>query len=88
MAAKTIAAITENSAASSATVAAFEVANLATVASAIVAGATARHESRGAHTRADFPERERAQRGRYVQAGSEALRFAPLHEPEIEESAA
>ena len=34
-----------------------EVRNLADVARAVVAGATAREESRGAHTRTDFPER-------------------------------
>jgi L-aspartate oxidase len=35
---------------------AWELANLAVVAGALVAAATAREESRGAHTRADFPE--------------------------------
>jgi succinate dehydrogenase/fumarate reductase flavoprotein subunit len=33
----------------------WELANLADVAAALVAAATAREESRGAHTRADFP---------------------------------
>jgi L-aspartate oxidase len=61
------------------TPAAFEVANLTTVASAIVASATARHESRGAHTRADFPETDDAQRGRYVHLDG-ALPFVPLSE--------
>ena len=37
-------------------VAAHELANLVTVGSALVAAASAREESRGAHTRADFPE--------------------------------
>jgi len=57
---------------------AYEVANLVTVASAIVAGATARQESRGAHTRADFPERDDAQLGRYVHVGAQPPRFVPL----------
>jgi L-aspartate oxidase len=35
---------------------AWELANLADVAAALVAAATAREESRGAHTRADFPD--------------------------------
>ena len=66
------------------TVAAFEVANLAVVAASIVAGATARLESRGAHTRADFPATEPAQRGRYVQTGSEAPRFVVMSPPRDE----
>lgn len=37
-------------------VAAWEVANLATVAHAVLTAATAREESRGAHTRLDFPD--------------------------------
>ena len=57
------------------TVAAYEVANLTTVASAIVAGATARLESRGSHTRADFPKTDPEQRGRYVQTAEEPPRF-------------
>jgi succinate dehydrogenase/fumarate reductase flavoprotein subunit len=63
-------------------VAAFEVANLACVAEAIVAGATARLESRGSHTRADFPSKDDAQRGRYVQLGAEPPRFVGLRETE------
>jgi L-aspartate oxidase len=61
------------------TTASFEVANLAVVASAIVAGATARTESRGAHTRADFPQTLDAQRGRYVHL-TDSLVFTPLAE--------
>jgi L-aspartate oxidase len=63
------------------TVAAFEVANLAVVAAAIVAGATARLESRGSHTRADYPATEPAQRGRYVQTGSESPHFVAMSVP-------
>ena len=47
-------------------VAAAEVRNLATVAGAVVAAATARTESRGCHWRADFPEEDPAQRRRLV----------------------
>jgi L-aspartate oxidase len=59
-------------------VAAYEVANLTAVASAIVAGATARFESRGSHTRADFPATDAAQRGRYVQLAGDAPTFVAL----------
>jgi len=38
----------------------WEVRNLATVAGAVLAAATAREESRGAHTRIDFPDRDDA----------------------------
>ena len=47
-------------------VAAAEVRNLATVAGAVVAAATARTESRGCHWRADFPGEDPAQRRRLV----------------------
>jgi L-aspartate oxidase len=47
-------------------VAAAEVRNLATVAGALVAAATARTESRGCHWRADFPDEDPAQRRRLV----------------------
>ena len=47
-------------------VAAAEVRNLATVAGAVVAAATARTESRGCHWRADFPDEDPAQRRRLV----------------------
>ena len=48
------------------TVAAHEVRNLATVGRALVAAALAREESRGAHTRSDFPDRSDALRLRFV----------------------
>lgn len=48
--------------------AAWEVRNLATVATGILTAATAREESRGAHTREDFPDRSRAFRLRLVLA--------------------
>jgi L-aspartate oxidase len=46
-----------------------EVANLATVGRALVAAATAREESRGAHTRSDFPTTSDAFRCRLVVHG-------------------
>jgi L-aspartate oxidase len=46
--------------------AAQELANLAVVARALVAAATAREESRGAHSRTDFPDTDPARRIRYV----------------------
>jgi succinate dehydrogenase/fumarate reductase flavoprotein subunit len=45
---------------------AHELANLADVGSALVAAAAARRESRGAHTRTDFPERTDHGRVRFV----------------------
>ncbi|MDQ1468132.1 MAG: L-aspartate oxidase [Actinomycetota bacterium] len=64
-------------------VASYEVANLAVVAAAIVAGATARIESRGSHFRADFPTPDPMQRGRYVQSGGVSPAFvATGHEDE------
>ena len=62
------------------TVAAFEVANLAVVAATIVAGATARRESRGSHTRADFPTTDAAQRGRYVQTARTAPHYVAMRQ--------
>jgi L-aspartate oxidase len=56
-----------------------EVTNLASVAGAVVAAATAREESRGAHARADFPSRSDALLGRFVVRGGEAT-FVPLPE--------
>ena len=44
----------------------WEVRNLATVARALTVAAAARHESRGAHTRTDFPLTDPAQRHRLV----------------------
>jgi L-aspartate oxidase len=43
-----------------------ELRNLAEVARAVVAAATAREESRGAHTRTDFPDTVDAGRVRFV----------------------
>ena len=63
-------------------VAAYEVANLVAVAAAIVAGATVRLESRGSHSRADFPAKDDAQRGRYIQLGRDQPRFVALRESE------
>jgi L-aspartate oxidase len=49
-----------------------EVRNLVTVASALVGAATVRHESRGTHTRLDYPESSSAFLGRFVFAGGAA----------------
>jgi L-aspartate oxidase len=46
---------------------AHELVNLLTVADAMLAGATAREESRGCHTREDFPATREAFRIRLVQ---------------------
>ena len=43
-----------------------EVANLVAVSKALVCAALAREESRGTHTRLDFPERSAAFAGRFV----------------------
>ncbi len=58
VAAKVISEVSEAIAASPADRVAAAVANLATVAGAMVAMAGAREESRGSHTRTDFPERD------------------------------
>ena len=58
-------------------VAAHEVRNLLTVGRTLVAAATAREESRGTHTRLDFPEAESALAGRFFGRGG-PLRFVPL----------
>jgi L-aspartate oxidase len=62
---------------------AWETTNLLTVASALVQAATLREETRGAHWRDDFPERDDARwRGHLdVTLGSDSrlvTRFAPL----------
>jgi len=49
------------------TPAAWEVANLCEVGHALVSAALARVESRGAHTRSDFPDTDPAQHLRYIQ---------------------
>jgi len=48
-----------------------EVRNLVTVSQALVEAAAARHESRGTHTRLDFPEPSSAFLGRFVFAGGD-----------------
>jgi L-aspartate oxidase len=60
------------------TVPACEVLNLARVSQAITTAATAREESRGAHTRADFPETSDAFLGRIVLRGTQSPQFIPL----------
>jgi L-aspartate oxidase len=59
-----------------------EVRNLVAVSSALVAAAWARTESRGTHTRLDFPEPSSALLGRFVFGGGEAPRFVPVPDPE------
>jgi len=54
-----------------------EVRNLVTVSQALVEAAAARHESRGTHTRLDFPEPSSAFLGRFVFAGG-SPDFVPL----------
>jgi len=54
-----------------------EAANVLDVARAIVDGATAREESRGAHTRTDWPQSRDDQLGRWVH-GADGLAFVPL----------
>jgi L-aspartate oxidase len=46
-----------------------ELTNLTTLASAVTASALARTESRGAHSRVDFPERDETQRRRSIVRG-------------------
>lgn len=58
-------------------VAGHELRNLLTVARALVAAATAREESRGTHTRLDFPATSDAFAGRFVGRGG-PLTFVPL----------
>jgi L-aspartate oxidase len=56
----------------------YEVLNLLRVARAIVRAAYAREESRGSHTRADFPETAEAFAGRFVLVGDAEPVFVPL----------
>jgi succinate dehydrogenase/fumarate reductase flavoprotein subunit len=58
-------------------VASHEVRNLLAVARVLVASARAREESRGTHTRLDFPEPSDALVGRFVTRGG-TLGFVPL----------
>ena len=59
-----------------------ELRNLVTVSSALVDAAQARTESRGTHTRLDYPEPSSALLGRFVFTGDEGPRFVPLPEAE------
>ena len=58
-----------------------EVANLLTVSRALVDAATAREESRGTHTRLDFPDADPRFLGRFVFAADDAPSLALLPEP-------
>ncbi|MCU1458041.1 MAG: nadB [Actinomycetia bacterium] len=62
---------------------AMELRNLVAVASILVDAATRREESRGTHTRLDFPERSDRFLGRFVRSGAGAPELVPL--PSIEE---
>lgn len=55
----------------------YELRNLLTVARSLVASALAREESRGTHTRLDFPETSAALAGRFFGAGDDPT-FVPL----------
>jgi L-aspartate oxidase len=55
-----------------------EVRNLVTVSRALVDAARARTESRGTHTRLDFPESSSELLGRFVFGGATQRRFVPL----------
>ncbi|HWS47186.1 MAG TPA: L-aspartate oxidase, partial [Acidimicrobiia bacterium] len=59
-------------------IASYEVINLLRVSRTIVAAAQAREESRGAHTRSDFPNTADALAGRFVVRGSAAPVFVAL----------
>ncbi|HEY5077051.1 MAG TPA: L-aspartate oxidase [Acidimicrobiia bacterium] len=59
-------------------IAGFEVINLLRVSRSIVASATARTESRGSHTRREFPESSDALLGRFVSRGGPAPVFVTL----------
>jgi L-aspartate oxidase len=56
----------------------YEVTNLLRVSRMIVASALAREESRGAHTRSDFPDPDDAWLGRLVVRGEMAPQFVEL----------
>jgi L-aspartate oxidase len=60
-----------------------EVQNLLTVSRALVAAALARRESRGTHTRVDFPETDARLLGRFVQVGGAEPVFVPLPAPQL-----
>jgi L-aspartate oxidase len=60
-----------------------EVRNLIAVSDVLVASALAREESRGTHTRLDFPDRSPAFAGRLVFTGGATPVFVPLPEPAV-----
>jgi len=60
------------------TIASYEVIDLLRVSRAIVASAAERTESRGSHTRREFPDASDALLGRFVSRGSTAPVFVPL----------
>jgi succinate dehydrogenase/fumarate reductase flavoprotein subunit len=57
-----------------------ELLDILQVSRAIVDAATAREESRGSHTRRDFPETSEAFLGRFVLGGASPPAFVPLPE--------
>jgi L-aspartate oxidase len=61
----------------------YEAMNLARVARAIVASATAREESRGSHTRTDYADTSDEFSGRFFITGDAAPQFAPLSQPAV-----
>jgi L-aspartate oxidase len=63
-----------------------ESANLLAVSTALVRAATARRESRGTHTRSDYPEPSSAFLGRLVFTGGSSPEFVPLAASESEPS--
>lgn len=67
---------------------AMELRNLVAVASVLVDAATRREESRGTHTRLDFPERSEQFLGRFVRVGTGAPELVPLPSTEDLPSAA
>jgi L-aspartate oxidase len=68
-------------------VASYEVLNLLRVSHAIVAAASAREESRGAHTRIDVPYSDDRWLGRLVIHGDTPPRFVPLASLAVPEQA-
>jgi L-aspartate oxidase len=56
--------------------------DLVGVATALVTAAAAREESRGSHTRTDFPDASDTCRGRFVHLAGGVVRFVPLPDPD------
>ena len=56
----------------------YQTLNVLRVARAIVAGASARIESRGAHTRGDYPEQNEKQLGRYIHIANREPEYVPF----------